>query len=111
MAAGVRGDQRHRPVQVRGCLHLKSAVTCVADETLLQSSGVAVEPFLSLPLTNLESERRCSDPAQLEGVLSAAALPQSLFSLVSALKRRGLGEQPARATVAWLLKYGVLRPV
>jgi hypothetical protein len=77
---------------------------------LLRPAAGAVEAlagFLTMPLTNMEGDRRCMGPVPLTALLkNAAARP--LGDLVAELGRAQVGPGPARATVAWLLKYGLL---
>jgi dimethylargininase len=78
-----------RPVEVRGCLHLKSAITAVAPERLLaHAPWIDVEPFRGCEIIPV-------DPAELEGanalavnghVLVVASAPRT----ADALARRGL---------------------
>lgn len=66
--------------------------------------------FAGLPLTNLAAERRCQDPKMLAGVLRAADRPRTVGELAAELERTGADPAAARATLAWLLKYGLLVP-
>jgi hypothetical protein len=68
----------------------------------------ALPTFLTTPLTNLEGGQRCTDA----GVLAALLRPgsRSVGDLAAELQRAGVGPASARATVAWLLKYGLLEP-
>jgi glycosyltransferase involved in cell wall biosynthesis len=66
-------------------------------------------PLLNMPLTGTAAERRCRDPQAVADVLRAAAGPRSVGELAAALERAGAGPEAARATIAWLLKYGLLR--
>ena len=70
----------------------------------------ALPTFLTMPLTNLEGDRRCMDPAPLTALLRATG-PRSVGELVADLGRGGVAPGPARATVAWLLKYGLIEPL
>jgi len=68
-------------------------------------------PLLAMPLTNLAAARRCTDPVVLAALLEAAVEPASIGSMAAGLAAGGVGGGAARATVAWLLKYGLLTPV
>ena len=70
----------------------------------------ALGPRLSLSLTNMVAHRRCADPAVLEELLQSAADARPVGELAAALEAKGHGPEAARATVAWLLKYGLLAP-
>ena len=73
-------------------------------------AGSALATFLNLPLTNLSGERRCRDPQAVARVLTAADEPRSIGGLAAELERAGADPVQARATLAWLVKYGLLRP-
>jgi len=63
---------------------------------------------LSLPLCSYAGERRVTDEGVLRSVLAAAALPRALCELEDVLRGHGVAHGQARATLAWLLKYGLL---
>jgi len=86
---------------------------CLTDVDRLQAAPNAeasLPPFLSQPLTNVSAERRCRDPEAVVRVLRSAARARSVGELAADLERAGADPAQARATVAWLLKYGLLRP-
>src|SRR5207253_10873263 len=62
---------------------------------------------LSLPLTNYVPETRVTDRGLLQSLLSAA--PCALSDLDRVLGSRGISRINGRATIAWLLKYDLLR--
>ncbi|MGH7545521.1 MAG: dimethylarginine dimethylaminohydrolase family protein [Gemmatimonadota bacterium] len=69
-----------RPVEVRGCLHLKSAATQVADETLLIHPGwVAPDAFDGLDLVEIDRREPFAANALRIGqtVVCAAAFPRT----------------------------------
>ena len=68
-----------------------------------------LDELCSHPLTNYEAHRRCHDPAILREVLSKATELCRIADLDEHLRRAGVDEAGARATVAWLLKYDLLR--
>jgi glycosyltransferase involved in cell wall biosynthesis len=70
-----------------------------------------LERVLSSPLCNYAGQRRVCDGEVLRGVLDAAAAPRSVEELTDALRSRGAAHGTARATVAWLVKYGILKVV
>ncbi|MBX9625122.1 MAG: glycosyltransferase family 4 protein, partial [Gemmataceae bacterium] len=73
--------------------------------------AAAVLPrVLGLALTGFVAERRCADPVVLAELLRAAEAGATVGALAADLEGRGLAPEPARATVAWLLKYGLLTP-
>lgn len=78
--------------------------------TVRAAEGAAglVAALLNMPLTNIAAERRCENPQVLADLLRAAAEPRSVAELAAVLGRAGQEAEAARATVAWLLKYGLL---
>jgi hypothetical protein len=86
---------------------------CLTDADHLQAAPDAealLPPFLRQPLTNVSGERRCRDPEEVVRVLRSAEQARSVGELAADLERAGADPAQARATVAWLLKYGLLRP-
>lgn len=69
-----------------------------------------VATILDLPLTNLSSDRRCHDRDHLVNLLNMARNGATVGELVTNLERAGVGHGEAHATIAWLLKYGLLTP-
>ncbi len=67
--------------------------------------------LLTLPLCNYAGERRVGDEAVLRSLLAAAASPRTLGELDDTQRGRGAAGGTLRATLAWLLKYGLLRLV
>lgn len=72
-------------------------------------AGDSLEPLLTTPLTNHLAGLRASDPALLRHVLEAGV--KSLTELDALWARAGVPHEAGRATVAWMLKYGLIRPV
>jgi hypothetical protein len=68
-----------------------------------------LDRLLTTPLTNHVAERRSSDPRVLRQVLEAAATACPLDHLDAILGQNGLGATARRATLAWMLKYDLLR--
>jgi hypothetical protein len=64
---------------------------------------------LALPLTNYARDRRVFDEAVLRALLGEARSPRTLAELDVLLCRLDVGQGVWRATVAWMLKYGLLR--
>jgi glycosyltransferase involved in cell wall biosynthesis len=81
---------------------------------LLQATPGAeneVQRFLLSPLCNYAGSRRVREEGALRAVLSAAAQARPLGELEDVLRRHGVEHRAARATLAWLLKYGLVRSV
>lgn len=64
--------------------------------------------LLAAPITSYRPASRVSDPAVLASVLEAASKGCAIGVVDDLLSRSGVRPQAARATVAWLLKYGLL---
>ena len=75
-----------------------------------EGAAPLLTPLLTMPLTNPAAERRCRDAGAVAEVLRAAAGPRTVGELAAVLGRAGADPEAARATVAWLLKYGLLVP-
>ena len=83
----------------------------LADDTLVVTTPGALEElprFLTLPLCAYAGQR-VHDAAILHAALIEATPGRRLGELVQLLGRHGIRSGPARTTLAWLLKYGLLR--
>jgi hypothetical protein len=67
-----------------------------------------LQRLLTLPLCAYGGQR-VTDAAVLCALLHEAAAPRRLCELANFLGRLGASPGPARATLAWLLKYGLIR--
>ncbi len=72
-------------------------------------SAERLETLLALPLTNYAEKRRVRDAAVLREVLAMAGQACLLAQLDRVLEQAGANLVTSRATVAWLLKYGLLK--
>lgn len=72
-----------------------------------------LERLLSMPLTNYAGECRVSDPNALRAVMEEARRPRQLGALKASLLMgpADVSPQSACATLAWMLKYGLLHTV
>jgi glycosyltransferase involved in cell wall biosynthesis len=68
-----------------------------------------LDVLLAMPLTHHVPGRRSSDPALLRKLLDAAAVPCPIAGLDAILDRAGVRHRDGRATLAWMLKYDLLR--
>jgi glycosyltransferase involved in cell wall biosynthesis len=68
-----------------------------------------LEMLQALPLTNYAAENRSREPAVLRAILAAAAAPCSLAELDRVFASAGVDAGIARATLGWMLKYGLLQ--
>ncbi len=85
--------------------------TWLTDDDRLQAppdAAESVSTFLQMPLTNLVANRRCHDRDTLVDLLKAAEPGMTIQELVGVLEQSGVGPVEARATIAWLVKYGLL---
>ena len=74
-----------------------------------EHSHTALDTLLALRLTHHGGDRRSSDPAILRAVLTSASSPRSLTDLDAVLQQAGISRRAGRATIAWMLKYDLLR--
>jgi glycosyltransferase involved in cell wall biosynthesis len=83
------------------------------DDSLQAAPGAGDDlgQFLALPLTSYARDRRLGDEAALRAVLAAASTPRAVGELDACLGGRGASYGAGRATLAWMLKYGLLRRV
>lgn len=70
-----------------------------------------VDVLLSMPLTNHESHQRCSDPQVIRDILHTLQSPCTLSRLCSEFKQTGVEHTQGLATLAWMIKYDLIRPV
>ena len=66
---------------------------------------------MATPLTNHSADVRCDDPGVLRMILAAAGKPRAIAELDDVFGQAGVGLQAGRATLAWMLKYGLLHVV
>lgn len=84
----------------------------LGDEDAVQAvpgAEGAIDTLLATPLTNYAGQCRCQDSIVLQMVLEAAADPCSLADLDRVFASAGLDAVTGRATLGWMLKYGLLR--
>jgi hypothetical protein len=72
-------------------------------------AGEALEVLLTLSLTNHAPGRRPADPGVLRAAIDRA--PCSVADLDRQMAEAGVGRGVGRASIAWLLKYDLLRVV
>ncbi|HUG71295.1 MAG TPA: glycosyltransferase [Pirellulaceae bacterium] len=65
----------------------------------------------SQPLTNHEGDGRCTESTVLAIVLDQLAEPKSIAEIAQTFRAAGSSHVAASATIAWLLKYDLLRTV
>jgi glycosyltransferase involved in cell wall biosynthesis len=82
-----------------------------ADRVQVTADAVTRLPvFLAQSLTNVSAHRRCHDQAVLTRLLNLADDGRTIGELEAELARIGFDAERAAATVAWLLKYDLVRP-
>jgi glycosyltransferase involved in cell wall biosynthesis len=69
-------------------------------------ASTRVAGLLAMPLMNMAPERRCTDPAMLSELLRSRG---TAGELATVLEGKGFSPAAARTTLAWLLKYDLLR--
>ncbi|MFV1969228.1 MAG: glycosyltransferase family 4 protein, partial [Pirellulaceae bacterium] len=67
--------------------------------------------LLTTALVNYESDSRCSNLTLLQSVLELGSRVCSLGDLAALFQDAGVESQAALVTLAWMLKYDLLRPV
>jgi glycosyltransferase involved in cell wall biosynthesis len=85
----------------------------LADTDSLEATpeaGGMLRLLLAMPLCNYVAERRLTDETVLRSLLELSATPRSVAELDEFLRRHGGERSRGRATLAWLLKYGLLQP-
>ncbi|HJZ55131.1 MAG TPA: glycosyltransferase family 4 protein [Gemmataceae bacterium] len=83
-------------------LHPADKLSAAADaETRLHR-------LVKMVMTAYAPRGRCTDVLVLKSVLDAAARGASVADLDTVLREAGLSRQSARATLAWMLKYGLV---
>jgi hypothetical protein len=111
-----RGDGQGR-LPVTGYPSIDGAFAGYPSQWLSPAASVVSPPdavarlaeLLETPLCNYEPADRSSDPGVLRDILGQAAHPTALLQLAESLCQAGLSDAAARATLAWLLKYDLLR--
>ena len=68
-----------------------------------------LDPLLSLGLTNFEPTTRCDNRDLLRSCLETATGGCRIQQLLAQLGETGVHEMKAKATIAWMLKYDLLR--
>jgi glycosyltransferase involved in cell wall biosynthesis len=77
----------------------------VADEDARER----LDWLLRMTMSNYGNSRRSADPAALAAALAAARAPARLADLAGALADAGVPAAATRPTLAWMLKYGLIR--
>jgi len=83
----------------------------LSDADLVRASAgadAALPRFVALALTNVVGDRRSRDLQVMGRLLRSAEEHRPIGDVAAELERTGLDAAQARATVAWLLKYGLL---
>ncbi len=65
----------------------------------------------SLPLASYSGEQRSCEESILRAILAEAVQSRTIAQLDAVLARLGVARRRGRATLAWMLKYGLLRVV
>jgi hypothetical protein len=85
--------------------------TALLDDTTqiepAEGAGERLHVIMSLPLTNYVPESRATDPGLLQTLL--ANVPCAVADLDRILSAAGVATTKGRATIAWMLKYDLLR--
>ncbi len=65
--------------------------------------------LLASPLTNHSGRRRVNDPNVLQAILEITSTPRTIADLDAFFRQAGIPQRAGRATLAWMLKYDLLR--
>jgi glycosyltransferase involved in cell wall biosynthesis len=81
------------------------------DDRLERARGAErlLERLVAMPLTNYSEDRRASNTVALRAVLAAAITTRTISELDQVICRHGASPAAGRATLAWMLKYGLLQ--
>jgi glycosyltransferase involved in cell wall biosynthesis len=79
--------------------------------TRTAGADTELERLLALPLTNHAANRRVTDLGLLRLALTRAGAPCSIADFDAFFLDAGVDQQKARATLAWMLKYDLIRVV
>jgi glycosyltransferase involved in cell wall biosynthesis len=81
------------------------------DDFLQASAGAPdrLERVLAMPLTNHSAHARTTDMTVLRAILASTVTPRSVVELDGMLRQANVPFGAGRATVAWMLKYDLLR--
>jgi glycosyltransferase involved in cell wall biosynthesis len=77
--------------------------------TTTTSERAELERLLTLPLTNHAANFRVTDPGLLSRALARAEAPCSVLEIDAFFLAEGINHQKARSTLAWMLKYDLVR--
>lgn len=103
-----RGQVRYPPLEQSFATYPSAWIDDATRLVAAPDATARLAPILAIPLTNMGAEHRCADLAALTALLREAAAPRTTADLAAALERTGGAPNAARATLAWLLKYGLL---
>ena len=93
------------------CASFAAAVVGAADRLVAdEHARERLDWLLKLPLTSYAAGRRVTDTAALRELLGFAAEGRRLDAFDGHFADRGVAPTTGRATIAWLLKYGLLAP-
>ncbi len=76
-----------------------------------EDAGVRLPILLETPLTHYSGDRRVCDPSVLLQLLESLAKPVRAAEVFGAVEASGASPRAARATLAWMLKYHLVRTV
>jgi glycosyltransferase involved in cell wall biosynthesis len=107
-AGGRRRWSRYPAPEITFASYPTEVVEGVDEVQAVPGAGMLVERLLAMPMTNLAGHGRVQRPGLLGELLAQAEVPQAVSQLDGFLARAGVEEPMARATLAWLLKYGLL---
>jgi glycosyltransferase involved in cell wall biosynthesis len=103
-----RGPARYPAVEITFAAYPSEIIEAVDELQAVPGTGPLLERLLATPMTNLAGHCRVQQPQLLADLLVQAEGPLPVGHLDGILTRAGVPESVGRATLAWLLKYGLL---
>jgi hypothetical protein len=104
-----RGPSCYPPPEVAFAGYPTRWLTDADSVTATPDAAARLTTLLTLALSAYSADTRCTDPSLLTNVLRTATAGCTLSQLDEHLQRAGIAPPIGRATVAWLLKYDLLR--
>lgn len=74
----------------------------------VQLAETRIHRLVNMAISSYSAEARCNSPQIIRDLMVAAASPCTFEHLDSMIRQLGISKQVGRATLAWMLKYGLL---
>jgi glycosyltransferase involved in cell wall biosynthesis len=103
-----RGPARYPVPEVSFAGYPTEVVEAADELQAVAGAQTLLERLLATPMTNLAGHCRVQQAGTLRELLARADAPRSVAELDQELARSGASPPAGRATLAWMLKYGLL---